>query len=313
MKKMKKVTVIGLGAGDLDQMPLGLYRYIKTQDKLLVRTKNHPAINDLEKEGVKFDSFDHLYEEHDDFAAVYEAIVEQIKKQPSEEVVYAVPGHPFVAEKTVQLLKEDDDVTLRVLGGQSFLDEMYTALQIDPIEGCQIVDGTNMNRDELQLTHHMIIVQVYDAFIASEVKLTLMERLPDDYEIKVVTAAGSKDEVIQTIPLYELDHDLSLSNLTAVYVPPVRDEKLLYSEFTTLRQVIAQLRGPGGCPWDQKQTHSSLKRYLLEEAYEVLEAIDEEDDQHLVEELGDVLLQVMLHAQIGEDEAIFQLMRLFVR
>ncbi|MCK0473634.1 nucleoside triphosphate pyrophosphohydrolase [Halalkalibacter sp. APA_J-10(15)] len=304
---MKKITVIGLGAGGLEQMSLGIYRYITKHKKLLVRTMEHPAIKELEAEGVVIESFDHLYEEYDDFERVYEAIVEQLKEKNDTELIYAVPGHPFVAERTVQLLKDDQDVTLHVLGGQSFLDDMYTALQVDPIEGCQIIDGTSMNRDELELTHHMIIVQVYDSYIASEVKLTLMDRLPDDYEVTIVTAAGSRDQIIKTVPLYELDRDLALSNLTAVYVPPVKNDQLLYGEFDALRQVIAKLRGPGGCPWDQKQTHASLKKYLLEEAYEVLEAIDQEDDEHLIEELGDVLLQVMLHAQIGEDEGYFSI------
>ncbi|MFA9458039.1 nucleoside triphosphate pyrophosphohydrolase [Halalkalibacter sp. AB-rgal2] len=304
---MKKITVIGLGAGGLEQMSLGIYRYITKHKKLLVRTMEHPAIKELEAEGVVIESFDHLYEEYDDFERVYEAIVEQLKEKNDTELIYAVPGHPFVAERTVQLLKDDQDVTLHVLGGQSFLDDMYTALQVDPIEGCQIIDGTSMNRDELELTHHMIIVQVYDSYIASEVKLTLMDRLPDDYEVTIVTAAGSRDQIIKTVPLYELDRDLALSNLTAVYIPPVKNDQLLYGEFDALRQVIAKLRGPGGCPWDQKQTHASLKKYLLEEAYEVLEAIDQEDDEHLIEELGDVLLQVMLHAQIGEDEGYFSI------
>lgn len=63
------------------------------------------------------------------------------------------------------------------------------------------------------------------------------------------------------------------------------------------------MRGPDGCPWDREQTHQSLKKYLIEETYELLEAIDEDDIDHMVEELGDVLLQVLLHAQIGKMKA----------
>jgi tetrapyrrole methylase family protein/MazG family protein len=132
-----------------------------------------------------------------------------------------------------------------------------------------------------------------------------MEKYPDDYEVTIITAAGSKDESIKKVPLYELDQTVTLNNLTAVYVPPVMEETLLYRDFSFLRSVIARLRGPGGCPWDQKQTHVTLKKYLIEEAYEVLDAIDEEDDEALTEELGDVLLQVLLHAQIGEEEGFF--------
>lgn len=108
------------------------------------------------------------------------------------------------------------------------------------------------------------------------------------------------------MPLYLLDREFKdVSNLTSLYVPPVEDEQILYKDFDYFREVIATLRGPNGCPWDREQTHESLKRYLIEEAYELFEAIDEQDDDHIVEELGDVLLQVMLHAQIGEDEGYF--------
>jgi tetrapyrrole methylase family protein / MazG family protein len=210
----------------------------------------------------------------------------------------------------VQLLLEAErrkECRVVIEGGQSFLDALFTTLKIDPIEGFQLIDATSFQGDEWQLTKHTIFCQVYDSFIASEVKLTLMEQLPDDYPVYIVTAAGSKEEKVTEIPLYELDRATTLNNLTSVYVPPVREEKLLYHRFETLRRVIATLRGPNGCPWDRKQTHESLKRYLLEETYELFEAIDENDDEHMIEELGDVLLQVMLHAQIGEDEGMFSI------
>ncbi|KGA96072.1 hypothetical protein AJ85_00395 [Alkalihalobacillus alcalophilus ATCC 27647 = CGMCC 1.3604] len=308
---MNKIRVLGLGAGDLEQMPLGLYRQLVKAKKIYVRTEDHPAVQQLKEEGLEIISFDAIYQKHDQFEQVYEEIVATLlTKAAEEEVLYAVPGHPFVAERTVQLLAhkvENGKIEVEFLGGQSFLDPMYNALKIDPIEGLQIVDGTALQRDELQIRHHLIIVQVYDAFIASEVKLTLMELLPDDYPVYIATAVGSSEEVIQEVPLYELDHVTTLNNLTAVYVPPVQDAALLSKEFSQLRTVIAQLRGPGGCPWDQKQTHESLKKYLIEEAYELLEAIDEQDDEHMIEELGDVLLQVMLHAQIGEDDGLFSI------
>ncbi|MBU8908436.1 nucleoside triphosphate pyrophosphohydrolase [Desertibacillus haloalkaliphilus] len=307
----KKINVIGLGAGDLNQMPIGLYKQIKEASSLYLRTKHHPVITELEQEGLQYTSFDSIYEEHDQFTDVYREISEQLfSLADNEEVTYAVPGHPLVAEQTVQYLLHEgpnQGIEVNILGGQSFLDPMYHVLGIDPIEGCQVVDGTALEKDSLQIRQHMIICQVYDSFIASEVKLTLMELLPDDYEVTIATAVGSAKQELVTVPLYELDRATEVNNLTAVYVPPVRDEQLLYHDFGKLRSVIATLRGPDGCPWDRKQTHESLKKYLIEETYEVLEAIDEQDDDHLAEELGDVLLQVMLHAQIGEDEGLFSI------
>ncbi|MBB5174900.1 nucleoside triphosphate pyrophosphohydrolase [Texcoconibacillus texcoconensis] len=303
---MNDIHVIGLGAGDIDQLPLGIYRTVKKHEKIWVRTADHPVIEELRQE-VGIESFDDIYTQYDDFESVYQTIVETLQieaqKQP---IIYAVPGHPLVAERTVQLLLEQDsEGVVKIGGGKSFFDDVFATLKIDPIEGFQMLDATSFSGDECSFRKHLIFCQVYDSFIASEVKLTLMDHLPDDYLVSIVTAAGSDNETVETVPLYELDRTVSLNNLTVVYVPPVRDEALLYHEFTTLKNVIATLRGPNGCPWDRKQTHESLKPYLLEEAYEVLEAIDEQDVDHLAEELGDVLLQVMLHAQIGEDDGMF--------
>lgn len=306
---MKKITILGLGAGDLNQLPFGVYRQLKNTEALYLRTKEHPVLSDLEQEGLTYQSFDHIYEKHEQFEEVYEEICEFLLNEAlAKEITYGVPGHPLVAERTVQLLIErapQRGIEIIIGGGQSFLDPLFQSLKIDPIEGFQLLDGTDLKRDEIQVVQHVIIGQVYDQFIASDVKLTLMEKLPYDYEVYIVTAAGSSEEVIKKVQLHELDHNMELNNLTSVYVPPVKDETVLYKDFSKLRSIIAELRGPNGCPWDKKQTHESLKKYLIEEAYELIEAIDNEDTEHMMEELGDVLLQVMLHAQIGEDEGYF--------
>ena len=308
---MQKLTVIGLGAADFDQMQMGVYRKIKAEKKLYVRTVDHPVLKDLQQEGVTFESFDAVYEKHGTFQPVYEEIAEMlVNLSQTEEIMYAVPGHPLVAEQTVQLLIEADragKINLVIEGGQSFLDPIFGALKIDPIEGFQLLDGTSMSMHDLNMRQHILIAQVYDSFSASEVKLTLMEKYRDDYPVTIVTAAGSSQEQLRTVPLYELDHAAEINNLTTVYVPPVESDEDALKDWTTFRRIIAKLRGPDGCPWDQKQTHESLKKYLLEEAHEFLAAVDAEDDFAMIEELGDVLLQVFLHAQIGEDNGYFNL------
>lgn len=307
-----KIEIVGLGAGDLKQMPLGIYERLLSSSPLFLRTNEHPAAKELAEKGVSFVTFDDVYEKSESFEETYETIVNKLLELAEKEkrIVYAVPGHPLVAEKTVQLLlkaEKEKKVEIEIIGGQSFLDAVFTSLQIDPIEGCQIIDATSVRSDELEIRHHLIFVQVYDQQIASQVKLTLMERLPDDYIVKVVEAAGTKEEHIRELPLYELDRNIALSQLRIVYVPPVQDESLRYQEFSKLREVVKYLRGPEGCPWDRKQTHESLKKYLIEEAEEVLEAIEKQDVENLIEELGDVLLQVMMHAQIGEDDGYFSI------
>ena len=302
-----KIEVIGLGAGDIDQLPLGIYRKL-TERKIptYVRTLDHPVLEALKEENVNFTSFDAVYEEYDQFEQVYHAIVTQLIEAATKTgvILYAVPGHPMLAEKTVQLLLEQNEIEVEIIGGQSYLDALFASLKIDPIEGFQFLDGTNFQRNQINYQNHVIFCQVYDGFIASEVKLTLLEDLPPEHPVTIADAVGSNQEKIQTIPLVELDQSVVLSNLTSIYVAPASSAQLNH-QFFRLREVISELRGPNGCPWDKKQTHLTLRKYLIEEAYELIDAINQEDDDGIIDELGDVLLQVMLHSQIGENSGYF--------
>jgi tetrapyrrole methylase family protein/MazG family protein len=306
-----KIKVLGLGAGDKNLLPIGVYQELLQASHLYLRTKEHPVVPQLEEEGVSFLSFDAIYEQFDQFEQVYEEIASALLRLGKEYGVihYAVPGHPIVAERTVQLLLQQSTelgFEVELVGGQSFLDPLLGRLQVDPVEGLLFLDGTSLKGSSLHPECQTIITQVYDAYIASEVKLTLMEVFPDDHRVIVATAAGIEgQESILDIPLYELDRVATLSNLTALYVPPTTDEKAINRQYYQAREVFRRLRGEDGCPWDKKQTHQSLKKYLIEEAEEVLEAIDQDDSDHLMEELGDVLLQVFLHAQIAEDDGLF--------
>ncbi|CAM5212420.1 Tetrapyrrole methylase family protein/MazG family protein OS=Ureibacillus acetophenoni OX=614649 GN=SAMN05877842_12333 PE=4 SV=1 [Ureibacillus acetophenoni] len=308
---MNEITVIGLGAGDINQLPLGVYKKLQKAEKIFSRTMDHPVISELAQEGISFESFDSIYEKHDTFQPVYEEIVSLLlKESETHPVLYSVPGHPLVAEQTVQLLiaaEREGKVRLTIEGGQSFLDSTFAALKIDPIEGFQLFDGTSFSIHEVNMRAHLLIAQVYDTYSASEVKLTLMEKYREDYPVTVVTAAGSTSEQLETVPLYELDQVVEVNNLTTIYVPPVKGFEEALKDWSTFRQIVSTLRGPDGCPWDKEQTHESLKKYLIEEAHEFLAAVDEEDDFGMVEELGDILLQVFLHAQIGEDNGYFNL------
>lgn len=311
MTLVNTITVLGLGAGDLEQLPLGVYKKLIKAQRLYVRTAEHPVLQELVNEGISFESFDEIYEKHDAFEAVYKEIVETlITLAQSDSLFYAVPGHPLVAEQTVQWLVEAEKegrIQLEIVGGQSFLDPIFNALRIDPIEGFQLLDGTMFKRDDVQMSQHVLIAQVYDAYSASEVKLTLMEKYPEDYPVTIVTAAGSTEEVLRVVPLYELDRAAELNNLTTIYVPPTTKREDRLKEWSTFREIIAMLRAPEGCPWDREQTHETLKKYLIEEVHEFLQAVNDQDDEGMIEELGDVLLQVFLHAQIGEDDGYFSL------
>ncbi|MET3576236.1 nucleoside triphosphate pyrophosphohydrolase [Bhargavaea ullalensis] len=308
---MNELTVIGLGAGEFDQLPVGIYRILKNAGKFYARTADHPVLRELEAEGLQIKTFDDVYEKHESFPPVYREIADTLIRLSEEgPLMYAVPGHPLVAEQTVAHLIEAErqgKIRLSIRGGQSFLDPVFEALRIDPIDGFQLLDGTTFRRDDVNMAQHVLLAQVYDQFSASEAKLTLMEKYPYDHPVTVVTAAGSSAERLITVPLFELDRSVETNNLTTVYVPPVEELADRVKEWPAYREIIRILRSPDGCPWDRQQTHESLKKYMIEEAHELIEAIDSGDDDAIIGELGDVLLQVMLHAQIGEDDGYFSM------
>ncbi len=309
---MAKVIVAGLGSGDADQLPLGVFRLLTSaQYPVVLRTIHHPVVTFLREQQVNFSSYDEVYEKSAGFNEVYEQIVADLVRRAGRDgtIVYGVPGHPMVAEKTVQLLldrEKQGTIEVEILGGASFIDALMTAVKIDPIDGFVLLDGSTLTREQLNPDVHMVIAQVYNEWVASHLKLTLMELYPHDYLIRVVTAAGIKGmERVEEIPLFELDRLKGVHQLTTVYVPPTDEAHIRNRQFTRLKEVIARLRSPEGCPWDRKQTHRSLRKYLIEETYEAVDAIDREDPDHLCEELGDVLLQIMLHSQIAEEEGFF--------
>jgi tetrapyrrole methylase family protein/MazG family protein len=306
-----KITVVGLGFGNEDSLTLSTWKLLTSGQPLFLRTKDHPITPWLLDQNITYTTFDEIYTQYDTFAPVYEAIVSQLFSFADQHgaIIYAVPGHPMVAERTVQLLlQQQGKYDIDVRGGGSFLDIAFARLAIDPVEGFQLLDGTSLTDDLLHPRQHVLIGQVYSQLVASDVKLTLMNVYPDEYEVIIADHLGVEGkEQIKKVPLYELDRQSLFGNLTTVYVPPATTEEIYYRQFTYLLQTMRMLRSPDGCPWDQKQTHESLRPYLIEEAYEFIDAINEQDDAAMVEELGDVLLQVIFHGVIAEQRAGFTL------
>ncbi|MFV9511725.1 nucleoside triphosphate pyrophosphohydrolase [Tepidibacillus sp. LV47] len=307
-----KITIVGLGAGDEDQLSLGIYKKLKNGKNIYLRTKVHPVVSFLDKEGIRYQTFDHLYDTYTEYDQVYQEIAKTLLTlvKNGEELIYAVPGHPMVAEKSVQYLleKKDHDIEIELLGGESFLDAVFRSLRIDPIDGFVFLNGETLKREDIQPTKHLIISQVYDQFVASDVKLTLMEVYPDDWPVIIAANLGMKEERIKEVPLYELDRNPNeFHHLSSILVKKTDSREVLHSQFFKLVEIIDQLRGPNGCPWDRAQTHQSIRKNLIEETYELLETIDQLDMEHMQEELGDVLLQVMLHSQMASEEGFFHI------
>ncbi|MHB9939715.1 nucleoside triphosphate pyrophosphohydrolase [Clostridium sporogenes] len=304
------INIIGLGPGSKESITLGTIDSLKTVDKVFLRTEKHPTVEYINKLGITYETFDGEYEVGESFDDVYNSIAKSLIEASKNysDIIYAVPGHPLVAEKSVDILIKlcrQNNIKFKILPAVSFVDALMESLLLDPVEGLKIIDAFDIKNQVMDKRIGTIITQVYDKFIASEVKLNLMNYYKDDTEIFFVRAAGIEGlEEIRKIPLYELDRQHNIDHLTSVYIPKVSNNNY---DFMDLLDIMDKLRGEDGCPWDKEQTHTSLKKYLIEESYEVIEAIDNKDVDMLIEELGDVLLQVVFHSQIGKEDGFFEI------
>lgn len=216
------IYIIGLGAGNEKQIPYGVVQLLNEKKPLYLRTKEHPMVSYLDTNNIPYTSFDYVYEKYDTFQEVYAEIINTIKtKGKEEDIVYAVPGHPCVAEYTVKVLCEETNA--EIMGGQSFLDAMFAALKIDPIDGLLIMDALDFKVSKLIPSINLLIPQVFDQLTASDLKLDLMEHYPDEHIICIAKAVGSEQESLTWLPLYELDHDFTLDNLTTIFVPKIEN------------------------------------------------------------------------------------------
>jgi len=307
-QKQPDIIILGLGPGDPGLLTRRAWEIISSIEEIYLRTDKHPTISGFPK-GLVIHSFDHFYEEDIPFQQVYQQIaaeiINQAKKTPG--VVYAVPGDPFVAESTPAMILTQaklENLSVEIIPGVSFLEPTFAALQMDPLPKLTIIDAL-----DLQDTHFppfppdqpALIIQLYSTEIASNVKLTLMALFPNDHDVFLIHDAGTDSEIIEQIPLFELDRSSKIKNRSSALIPPLDHGTSLES----FQEIIAHLRAPDGCPWDQEQDHQSLRPNLLEETYETLEAIDANDPIKMQEEFGDLLLQIILHAQIASEYGEF--------
>ena len=307
---MPAITILGLGPGGPDLLTRRAWKAITAAPEIWVRTRRHPALEGLPA-SVQVHSFDALYETLPSFEEVYARIVEEVLTlgQRPEGVLYAVPGDPFVAEATAPEIARrarEMGIPLSLVGGMSFLEPVWAALGVDPFPRTALVDALTLGArhvPDFPPDVPALIAQIYDRHTASEVKLTLLSVYPDQHPVKLVHAAGTPQERVEALPLYAIDRSPHIGLLTALYLPPLGEA----TSFESFHEVVAHLRAPDGCPWDRKQTHQSLRADLLEEAYEVLEALDAADPRALQEELGDLLLHIFLQAQIAAEEGEFRL------
>ena len=220
---MAKITVVGLGPGRAGLITRECWELMKKAARLVLRTRIHPTVEAIAAAGMKFSTYDGFYEEAADFESLYQAIARDLLRWAAEEgdLVYAVPGSPLVAERTVVLLRSlaaGSKVDVDILPGMSFVEVLYTRLGIDPVDGLTILDAEDIGTLKQRPAQSLVITQVYSQPIASDAKLMLMELYPDEYEVTYIHNLALPDESIRRIPLYELDRQKDVDHLTSLFI-----------------------------------------------------------------------------------------------
>lgn len=307
---MGTVTVVGLGPADESLLTARTLAAVEAAPRCFLRTRMHPAARVL-PDAVAFDD---EYNKGESFEAVYEAISERLILESAEgDLLYAVPGSPLVLERTVELLRAaaaSGRVTVEILAAMSFLDVVWTRLGIDPVtDAASLVDGQDFALSAAGRTGPLLVAHCHSRRVLSDIKLSV-EDGPES--VVVLQRLGLPDESVFEVPWDDLDRKVEADHLTSLWIPEL--DAPVAAEFVRFEELVRELRER--CPWDRVQTHASLRKHLLEEAYEALEALDarsalsdsevEADlDAHLVEELGDLLYQIFFHARLGAERGSF--------
>ncbi|MBQ8108713.1 MAG: nucleoside triphosphate pyrophosphohydrolase [Clostridia bacterium] len=294
---MGDITIVGTGWTE-DQLTLRAAEALKGGAAVILHTERCGCADWLKKQGLAFESLDALYDACDDFdehaAAAAEAV---LRRAESGDVVYGVSD---VRDRSVQLLVRKGPARISVVAGPPAEGALLALARGET----RCVEASDWEAFHVTARENCLIRELDSRELAAEVKLKLMSVYPEECEIWLLTG----DAPPVSMPLYALDRAGAYDHRTCALIPAAREITALERyDFEHLNEIMRTLCGPGGCPWDRAQTHASLRTCMLEEAYEVIDAIDEEDTDHLYDELGDVLLQVAIHAELARRHGEFDI------
>ncbi len=299
---MHKLYIVGLGTGSLEDLNYKAFNLIKSEKPKYARTIRHPVI--MKNSFENLEAFDEIFEKEENLEQVYRKIKERIDCALAQygEIIYLVPGSPHIGDKiTESYLSGGNDISIELVDGCSFIDK---AIKMSGSQnaGFNIIDGHMADKYKFDIHSNNIICGVENQALASKIKIELTEIYPDDTNVIFMDILRNKREHIS---LFELDRQEYYDYSTYIFVESIDITMLDMYNINDLKNLMVLLRGPDGCPWDRKQTHMSLRECVVEEAYEVVDAIEKDDVVNLVEELGDLLLQVVFHSQIAAEEGYF--------
>ncbi|MBP1926228.1 tetrapyrrole methylase family protein/MazG family protein [Sedimentibacter acidaminivorans] len=303
---MNTIQIVGMGVGNIEDLTIKAYNALTSGIPNYVRTIRHPVTKQLKEKDIKIETFDDYFEKYDSFDEVYDEITAKIVELSEKygKINYCTAGSPFYGDiVTKKLLCEyKDEINIIIIDGMSFLDKCIKLSGFSDYKSISILDSLEVDEFSFNVNSLNIITQVYDREIASQLKIILMEVYEDDILVQKIDVL---EEKIEKVPLFLIDQEKKYGFSTYFCINPIEISENTVYNINNLCRTIRTLRGPDGCPWDIKQTHESIRQCVIEEAYEVVDAIDNNDIDNLVEELGDLLLQVVFHAEIASEDGFF--------
>lgn len=303
------LTLVGLGPGLADLLTRQAGDWLENLSLVYTPAPDHPALAGLPA-SVRVAAVDAARTadlESLESAYYLGSLLDQAESTGG--LTLAVPGHPLemnpIAEKLYDLAQARQ-VNVQVLPGLGWADYARTALGVHPHGSLSLVDAAALARQLVPAFPPSVPVLVCAISGVDQIRKlaeTLTSLYPASHAAKLVevTRAGP---LVQDVTLGQLQARPGAFRGGCLYVPPLEQG----SSFEDFQEVIARLRAPDGCPWDREQTHLTLRRHLLEETYEALEALDNQDPAKMAEEFGDLLLQIVLHAQIASESREFSML-----
>ena len=306
---MKHLTIAGIGAME-GHLTREAERTFRSGAAVILQTERCYLSALLQDWGVPYETADGCYEQAEDYDELNERVAELVLSRAADDAVFAVPGCVRGQEMIAALLFEakEREISVTILPGIGYGEAALAAAGLCEEQAARIVSATDVEELSIDPGVPLVIQEVDQPMIAAAVKLALMEYYPDEWEILLAELEETGYE-LRPLPLYELDRQKpeTFLHTTCLIVPPVPFEQLSRRGVKELEELLTILRAPGGCPWDREQTIPDLRKSVLEEAYEVAEAIDLDDDEKLCEELGDLLMQVVMLSCIASEQGRFAL------
>jgi tetrapyrrole methylase family protein/MazG family protein len=303
-----RVKVIGTGYGRPDTALLR--NQLAGSTSIVARTFRHPGLEEAVREAAPPEapvlSCDDLYDAAESFDELYPRIAARVMDLASQgPVAYLVPGSPLVAEQSVRILQKDLQAqSISIIEAPSIIDGALSRLQWDFSVPITIADASELGSRLYRISGNVLALQAFDPAICRDLAIEALELGANVILMKHI---GLEDEKVQPITEASLDLMADADHLTTIAISGLTAP---LASFDDLVGTVKTLRTR--CPWDARQTHESLAPHIIEEAYELVDAIEELDgsvkaEQHLAEELGDVLLGVLMNAVIASETGSFGL------